>query len=249
MVVDLTGYFTGTPVPAPLPARGNVAPATPAVGGCLSGPADRDKTGRWLQQTVNKWGKVGYYAGIGEQGPLVIVGDSLTWQSIIPAMNTFIDAGYGPICLDGVISRNSLSGSASITSAKSAIDRIKGSHPFWRSQSVRWVIALGTNDIASTGTNVGPIRQRIDGLVAAVGSTYFEVGWVNLRTRRGDEWPGRENVFNEQIAATPGLYVIDWATLVAPSPPTYIWQADLIHLTVFGQQARSDLTVAALAQH
>ena len=249
VIVDLTGYFTGTAVAATLPARSNVKPPNPAVGGCLSGPAERDKTGRWLQQTVNKWGKIGYYSGFGDKGPLVIVGDSLTWQSIIPAMNTFIDAGYGPICLDGVISRNTLAGSASITSARSAVERIKASHPFWTSQSVRWVVALGTNDIASTGTSVGPIRQRIDGMLAAIGSTYFEVGWINLRTRRPEPWISKENAFNAQLAETPGVYVIDWATLIRPSPTTYIWQADEIHLTVFGQQARADLTVGELAQH
>ncbi|MGB8862401.1 MAG: hypothetical protein WCC60_24310 [Ilumatobacteraceae bacterium] len=249
VVVDLNGYFTGASVGAGLPARPNVKPPNPVAGGCLSGPAESDKTGRWLQQTVNKWGKIGYYSGFGENGPLVIVGDSLTWQSIIPAMNTLIDRGYGPICLDGVISRNTLAGSPSITSARSAVDRIKASHPFWQSQSVRWVVAMGTNDIASTGTSVAPARQRIDAMVAAIGSEYFEIGWVNLRTRRGPPWTEREDVFNDQIAATPGVYVIDWATLVQPSPPTFIWQADLIHLTVVGQQARSDLTANQLDAH
>jgi len=56
-------------------------------------------------------------------------------------------------------------------------------------------------------------------------------------------------VFNQQIAATPGVYTIDWASLVAPSPASYVWQADLIHLTVLGQQARSDLTATQLDQH
>lgn len=249
VVVDLTGYFTGTPAGASFPARTNVKPPDPAVGGCLSGPAERDKTGRWLQQTVNKWGKVGYYAGFGEKGPLVVVGDSLTWQSIIPAMNTLIDRGYGPICLDGVISRWSLTGSASIPSAESAINRVRASHVFWQSQSVRWVIAMGTNDVAATGTSAAAARTRIDGLVAAVNSDYHLIGWINLRTRRGQPWTAREDVFNQQIAETPGVYGIDWAALVQPDPPMYVWNADLIHLTIIGQQARSDLMANLLDQH
>jgi len=249
VVVDLTGYFTGTPTAATLPARTNVKPPDPAVGGCLSGLAERDKTGRWLQQTVNKWGKVGYYPGFGEKGPLVVVGDSLTWQSIIPAMNTLIDRGYGPICLDGVISRWSLTGSASIPSAETAVERIKASHGFWRSQSVRWVIAMGTNDVTATGTSAAAARTRIDGVAAAVGSDYHMVGWVNVRTRREQPWSAREDVFNQQVASTPGVYAIDWAALVQPDLPTYVWNADLIHLTVVGQQARSDLTANQLDQH
>lgn len=249
VVVDLTGYFTGTPTAATLPARSNVKPPDPAAGGCLSGPAERDKTGRWLQQTVNKWGKVGYYAGFGAKGPLAVIGDSLTWQSIIPAMNTLIDRGYGPICLDGVISRWSSTGSASIPSAKTAIERIKSSHGIWRSQSVRWVIAMGTNDVAATGTSAAAAAARIDSLVAAVGSDYHMVGWINLRTRRGQPWIAREDAFNEQLATTPGVYVIDWAAVVQPDPPTFVWNTDLIHLTVLGQQARSDLTANQLDQH
>ncbi|MFZ2441768.1 MAG: SGNH/GDSL hydrolase family protein [Ilumatobacteraceae bacterium] len=249
VVVDLNAYFTGTPMTATIAPRGNTKPVMPAVGGCLSGPAPRDSTGRWFLQTVNTWSKIGYYPGTGPSGPVVVVGDSLTWQSIIPAMNTLIDRGYGPICLDGVISRSTLSGSASITSARSGIERIKASHPFWRMPAVRWVVAMGTNDIAVTNTNVAATRQRIDGIVAAIGSGDHLIGWINLRTRRGAPWTAREDVFNQQIAATPGVYTIDWASLVAPSPASYVWQADLIHLTVLGQQARSDLTATQLDQH
>ncbi len=249
VVVDVTGYFTGTPTPAVLSARTNLKPPDPVVGGCLSGPAERDKTGRWLQQTVNKWGKIGYYPGFGERGPLVIVGDSLTWQSIIPEMNTLIDRGYGPICLDGVISRWSLTGSASIPSARTAVERIKASHAFWTSQSIRWVIATGTNDVTATGTSATAARARIDGVVAAVGSSYHLIGWVNVRTRRGQPWISREDSFNQQVAVTPGVYVVDWDALVRPSLPTYVWNADLIHLTVVGQQARSDLTADQLDLH
>lgn len=249
VVVDLTGYFTGTPTVATNSARTNTRPPDPAIGGCLTGLAERDTTGRWLQQTVNKWGKIGYYAGFGEKGPLVIVGDSLTWQSIIPAMNTLIDRGYGPICLDGVISRWSTTGSMSIPPATAAISRIKSSHGFWRSDSVRWVIAMGTNDVAATTTSASAARARIDAVVAAIGSSYHQIGWINVRTRRGSPWPPREDTFNRQIALTPNVYPIDWSSLVAPSPPTYVWNSDLIHLTVVGQQARSDLTANQLDQH
>ncbi len=249
VIVDLNGYFTGAPTSAPVPPRTNLEPPNPPVGGCLSGPAPRDSTGRWFLQTVNKWSKVGYYPEFGDKGPVVLIGDSLTWQSIIPAMNTLVDRGYGPICLDGVISRSTLSGSASITSARSGIDRVKASHPFWQSQSVRWVVGMGTNDVAVTNTSSAAARVRIDGIVASIGSDYHLIGWVNLRTRRGEPWTAREDAFNEQIAQTPGVYLIDWATLVQPSPPTYIWPADLIHLTLLGQQARSDLTASRLDQH
>jgi hypothetical protein len=249
VVVDLTGYFTGQPTSATLPPRANIKPPNPSVGGCLSGPAELDKTGRWLQQTVNKWGKVGYYSGFGDKGPLVIVGDSLTWQSIIPAMNTLIDRGYGPICVDGVISRWSTTGSSAIPSALVAIARIKSSHSFWTSSAVRWVIGMGTNDVAATNTSASAARARIDAVVAAVGSSYLEVGWINLRTRRGSPWPPREDAFNRQIALTPNVYVIDWSSLVQPSPPTYVWNNDLIHLTPVGQQARSDVIANQLDQH
>ena len=92
-------------------------------------------------------------------------------------------------------------------------------------------------------------RRSKFGIVAAIGSGDHLIGWINLRTRRGAPWTAREDVFNQQIAATPGVYTIDWASLVAPSPASYVWQADLIHLTVLGQQARSDLTATQLDQH
>ena len=224
-------------------------PSPPSYGGCMkpgvaSSPVSAPG-GMWQLGTVNgKW-RIGFRALAGPRGAVVVVGDSLTYVSIIDTMAALIDAGYGPICVDAGYGRYVAlgSGTSSVASGIDVIQRIRASAAVWQMDTVRWLVALGTNDVRYTtaGRASEWCALQIAAARWAIGVTARPPEWVNVRSRRAIA-QYVENVWNDSIAAN-GFATIDWSGAVAPWPELFI-SADLVHPTGYGVELRVRLLVA-----
>jgi len=231
-------------------------PPTP-VGGCLTGavslvPASTDPSQRWSVGTISVNWKVALRSQPTVKGAVVVVGDSLTLAATEETMRNLIDAGYGPICIDGGVGRRvgPTSGSA-VSSGVEVIARIMASDAAWQTAQIHWVVALGTNDVSSgTSTYAAAIQRAI----TAIGSTSFPIRWVDVRTRRNEDaqvayidWRYLENTWNSRLSAA-GLTVVGWSAATAATPWNYIIALpDYVHLVApAGEVLRADLVSQSL---
>ncbi len=235
VVVDITGWFTGSPLPPSTDVPPNQGPAhldpTGPVG-CLQSIPAPSADGVYqiefgYQLTVHTF-------TAGRNGPIVVIGDSLTLGSAAQTARALRTAGWGPICIDGTIARSIEFGSPWVPDGLDAVNRIRTSHPIWNDPTITWVIALGTNDVVFSGTSGARAKLYVADQIAAIGPN--PIWWVNVRTSR-IEWQYQEAIFNQSIAAS-GVNVIDWYS--ASGGQGWIG-GDLIHLTSVGYQARADL--------
>ena len=223
-------------------------PPPPSHGGCLTGSIAKvssavDAAQRWYVGTKNSSWKVTFYPTSGLRGPIAVVGDSLTLGSETSLMRNLIDAGYGPICVDGGVSRRMTVGATSnVSNAVTVIARIKASDPVWRVPELRWVLGIGTNDARMTNMSTYPTTIQA-GLTAIGGGSYYPVWFINVRTRQLFNKPA-EDLWNSTLLA-PGITIIDWAAAVDPALTTYIG-GDFIHLTPAGYDMRGALVRQAL---
>lgn len=226
-------------------------PSSPDSGGCLSGTGTKvaasiDPAQRWYVDVVSSqwyYWKVSFYPRTGARGAVVVVGDSLTVAASEETMRGLIDAGFGPVCIDGQVSRRVSVYTSNIPSGVQEVARIKSSDQVWRSSTVRWVLALGTNDDrADTSAYAATIQKGRN----AVGAVTVPMYWIDIRTRLGDPSTNYENQWNARLPG-PNTVVIGWAAAVAPSPARYINGDDMIHLTAAGEVLRGNITAAALS--
>lgn len=268
VAATLLGTLTADALPSTLddPAQSNTPavrgprrqvdplPPPPTYGGCLIGSvglvnATIDPQRRWWVGTVSSNWKSALYPVAGARGPVAVVGDSLTLSTIEETMRHLVDAGFGPICIDGGVARRMTVGATSaVSSAEVVIGRIKTSDPVWQLAVVRWVLGIGTND--ARPNNVATWPATIAAGRAAVGTGRYPLYWIDIRTRRDELEPGwraLEDAWNSQLLSA-GLAVISWSAAVAPSPSTYIIASpDWIHLRPAGDELRGLITAAALA--
>ncbi len=224
-------------------------PPPPTYAGCLQPRVAAVAAGapgrEWQLATVNgKW-RIGFRGQAGPAGAIVVVGDSLTYLSIADTMSALVQAGYGPICVDAGYGRYVAvgTGTSSVSSGLDVIVRVRASAPVWQMDTVRWVVALGTNDVGRTNAGRADwwCAQQIAAARWAIGATRLPPEWINLRTRRvGSQYV--ENVWNEALPAN-GFTPIDWSAAVAPAPALFI-SDDLVHPTVWGTALRLQLLTA-----
>jgi hypothetical protein len=239
-VVAVRGPSTQVEQPAPPPDHN----------GCLKGTGTKvsaavDPAQRWyidIQDTTWRYWKISFYPRPGVRGAVAVVGDSLTVASTEETMRDLIDAGYGPICIDAQVARRVSVYTSALPSGVQEIARIKSSDAVWRLSTVRWVIALGTNDTRADISNYSATIQKGRD---AVGSVTVPIYWIDVRTRLGAPYTTYENAWNDRLPG-PNIVVIGWAAAVAASPTTYINNTDLIHLTPAGEVLRGQITRAAL---
>lgn len=174
------------------------------------------------------------YRQAGPRGAVAVVGDSLTWESAVETAASLVLAGWGPVCVDALPGRDTVnSGGAGVV----AIERIRASHGVWAAPSVRWVIALGTNDTHQVGADTVEAVRRIDAVVAAVGSVQQRVVWMNVATLRPGTSPAEEALFNAVVATDGRVHLLDWAGRLQLD-----WiREDLVHLSTSGVGGRSAL--------
>lgn len=220
-------------------------PGPPSYGGCLVGTVSTvsssvDPQRRWTVGTKSSSWKSALYPVAGVKGPVVVVGDSLTVGAMDTTMRNLVDAGYGPVCIDGAVSRR-VNVSGDVTSGLQVIARIKGSDPVWQMPVVRWTIALGTNDVRAATSYNAVYSSLITMTRNAIGPVTVTMYWLNVRTDR-PTWKSFENEFNVRIPAA-GTVVIDWAAFVdGPPVKSELFAGDDVHLNGSGYTQRGGLT-------
>ena len=234
-VVDVTGWFTGTPVDAttePPTNRGPTLPQPSGPIGCLQWvPVPTGDGVYHIAPGSNQ--QVAHIFEAGPKGPIVVVGDSLTAGSIVQTTRALRANGWGPICVDGTTSRTVMFGTSTVPDGLDAAYRIRASDPMWNEPGVNCVVALGTNDVGFSAGNLARSDQYVAEMRAAIGPN--PISWMNVRTGRAG-WQYYEAMFNQSIVAS-GVEVIDWYSNMDAS-----WLAgDRVHLTTAGYQGRADL--------
>ncbi len=189
--------------------------------------------------------QVAFHSEVGPRGPVVVVGDSLTLGAENATMRELLAGGYGPICIDGGVSRRmTVGGTSSVSNAVNVIARIKASDPWWAKPDVRWVLAIGTNDVRQLDQSAA-YSSTIQVGITAVGTSNFPICWVDVRTRR-EGWAPFETQWNTAMHI-PGVTVIGWAAAVAATPETYMYgYPDWVHLLSAGNVLRGHLIRLAL---
>jgi hypothetical protein len=229
-IVDITGWFIGTPVATTIAAA--PAKATGPIG-CLQYVPAPSADGVYQIQ-IAPYQTVVHIVTTGPKGPIVVIGDSLTVGSATQTARALRTAGWGPICIDGTTSRTVDFGSDAVPTGVDAARRIRASNPIWNNPAITWVVALGTNDSQFSGGSMARADKYVTDQRAAIGAN--PIWWMNVRTSRPD-WQFQEGIFNQAITRS-GISVIDWNGASAGKGWT---TADEIHLTAAGYQARADL--------
>lgn len=242
VVVDIFGYFTGTPTavaatgdqnPVPVPDQSGAGTA----GGCLLSPVAINSSGLYVNSIAadaQHTQVVVLSMTAGWRGPVVLVGDSITRQSAQETAIVLRQRGYGPICVDGLVSRSIAYSTYADPDGVDTAARIRSSDPVWASPSTRWAVALGTNDIAFSGSSAVAAAGFQQQMMAAIGPVTQPVPWVNVGTLLGGSRPASEAAWNGALSGRP---VIDWKAQLQPS-----WiLSDKVHLTAAGIAARAQI--------
>lgn len=220
------------------------------IGGCLVGKVSTvarsiDPQRRWYVGTKSSSWKSALYSAAGPKGPVAVVGDSLTFGSLNATMNRLIDAGFGPICIDGAVSRRVVV-SGVVNSGVQVITRLKNGSSVWRAPDVRWVVALGTNDARSSSAYVATYSNTIQKGVAAIGSTTNPILWVDVRTFRSGSYTYFENQWNQRLTGSR-ITPVSWSAFVdGQANPQSLFARDKIHLTGSAYKLRGALVAAAV---
>ena len=173
VIIDVYGYFLGSPVSATDTATSNPVPVVNTSGPVVDGSCIPAGTSVSVDEFNKVW--TGYpsltptwlvvsYPRTGWRGPIVVLGDTLTMQSAVETTVALRQAGYGPICVDGLAGRTVLP-SAGVTSTGVARATSLRSSSVWGSRDVRWVIALGSSDVSTltdaAGMTAVQTQQRV----------------------------------------------------------------------------------------
>lgn len=161
---------------------------------------------------------------------LVHLGDSTSLPIINSLKNDYKRAGFTNIVVDATNG-----GSIWYPKGASGVEKVRK----YKKPGTCWVIALGTNDSASSSPQFW--SQRIDSIMAVIGTD--PVMWVNVwmfsRSRPtynvfvATAW---NQLLTKKHFIFPNMVIYDWAT-TAKSYPN--WFYDGIHYTTEGSRQRS----------
>jgi lysophospholipase L1-like esterase len=169
---------------------------------------------------------------------VAVIGDSLTLSAHHHIAELLETTGIDVVTIDGVESRRMSRGSSEIPPATDAIEALlEGTEP------ELWIIALGTNDVASF-TGVEVFRENMAELLDLVPED-APVIWVDLWIRDLDDQVRSANrVIRSELRQRTGMgVVIDWHKLAA-EPGIII--RDGVHLTEAGQELFAASMVEAI---
>ena len=169
----------------------------------------------------------------GVKGPIIVIGDSLTWQTAKDTAVQLRAAGWGPVCVQGTIAASVQFGNAQIPDGLDMIARIRATHPSWVGAHIKVVVALGTNDVGFSTTSLTAAKSYVTNMLAAIGPTTQPVAWMTVRTERGSPWPAREDTFNRAVTES-GVQVMPWSAEFS----TAYCGTDDVHLVAAGRAAR-----------
>ena len=180
--------------------------------------------------------------GTARLGPVVVIGDSLTYVRAGELETALEAAGFGPAWIDALPGRRLLEQKVVLGyPVSSGLDAIAAAHASGVRPAV-WVVALGTNDIDIVRS---PREQRemIRTILRAIGPGETVV-WVDVWAPSS---AAASQVFDrslESVAATrPTMSVSRWSTQAQAHPTWFTW--DGIHNTIDGQRTRNSHLVEA----
>jgi lysophospholipase L1-like esterase len=173
-------------------------------------------------------------AEVRPNGPVALVGDSLTYAawSYLPAV--FVRRNWGPFQIEARSGRKTTTTLSTATSGLEAVRRIRegGFDP------ELWIIALGTNDARSTYSTPGAATAMIEAMLAEIGSGH-DVIWIDVYLRDHDAQADAWNAALRSAALRHRrLTIADWQSVVDANPQWVV--DDGVHLDITGSLARNE---------
>jgi lysophospholipase L1-like esterase len=166
---------------------------------------------------------------------VAVVGDSLTLSAEDEIMSALSADGLQVLVIDGLESRRMARGSRALTPGTEAVENIRRVV-----EPGLWVIALGTNDVASVESADG-FRDEMRDVLALIPAE-APVVWVDLWIRDREDAISAANLMirSELRRRRGGSAVVDW---YSHGQEDGIITGDGVHLTQSGQ----DLFAASIA--
>lgn len=169
---------------------------------------------------------------------VAVVGDSLTASAQTEIVQSLATLGLGNVVVDGQVSRRMTSSTDTIRSGESVVTEIAAV----ASPRV-WVIALGTNDVAS-GASASSLRDSVRRVLDAIPPDTLVV-WVDTYIRDEPEAVAAGNrIIREVVSERPGAVVADFFSY-ADDPG--VVGGDGVHLTAGGRRLFANVIANGIA--
>lgn len=169
---------------------------------------------------------------------VAVVGDSLTLSAQQEITDTLGRLGLGVVRVDGQVSRRMTSATDTIRSGLSVVQEIAAT-----SAPQVWVIALGTNDVAS-GVSADSLRRSVQQVLDAIPPGSLVV-WVDTWIR--DEYDAvvaGNAIIREVVSARPNTVVADFFSY---GDDEGIVGSDGVHLTTTGRRLFANVMAGGIA--
>lgn len=169
---------------------------------------------------------------------IAVVGDSLTRSAEDEVLVALVRRGLHVVAIDGLESRRMSHGGQRLPAGTAAVDAIRA-----ETDPGVWVIALGTNDVASDAS-LDDFRAQMRDVLDRIPAD-DPVIWVDLWIAGEEEVVARANrmIRVELRRRTGGTAVVDWFSHgTAPGVIT----ADGVHLTTTGQELFAESIAVAV---
>lgn len=169
---------------------------------------------------------------------VAVVGDSLTRSADDEIVRALVRRGLRVLAVDGVESRRMSRGSSRLPAGTEAVEAIAST-----SEPGVWVIALGTNDVASD-ESLDDFRAEMREVLDLVPAD-DPVIWVDLWIAGREEVVARANrmIRVELARRAGGSAVVDWYSHGAEDG---VITSDGVHLTQSGQDLFADSIAASV---
>ena len=171
---------------------------------------------------------------------VAVVGDSLTLSASEEITGALSGIGVRAVVVDARESRRMATGSAALPSGVAAIEEVLTAH-----RPDVWVVALGTNDVASevaTERFVADLRATLGALPAEAPIAWVDV-WI--RDRRDAVAIANALLRAELERRRAPTVVVDWSTA---APTEGLVTGDGVHLTQAGQDRFAAAIAAAVVE-
>lgn len=169
---------------------------------------------------------------------VAVVGDSLTLSAKQEITDTLGRLGLGVVRVDGQVSRRMTSATDTIRSGLSVVEEIVAT-----SSPQIWVIALGTNDVAS-GVPADSLRRNVQLVLDAIPPGALVV-WVDTWIR--DEYDAAvagNAIIRQVVGARPNAVVADFFSY---GDDEGIVGSDGVHLTTTGRRLFANVMAGGIA--
>jgi len=169
---------------------------------------------------------------------VAVVGDSLTKSADDEIVRSLVRRGFHVLAVDGVESRRMSRGSSGLPPGTDAVREIAST-----SEPGVWVIALGTNDVASD-ESLDEFRAQMREVLDLIPAD-DPVVWVDLWIAGREEVVARANrmIRVELGRRAGGSAVVDW---YSHGTEEGVITADGVHLTETGQDLFADSIAASI---